>query len=395
MPRLQAVNTSNKEDTGNDLKLEIGIAIYEPNNNAEIPNRTDFSRIELWMEFKTKVQGPAFCDPRDSGAHHRANKVEAFVPNTVEGSKTRGQMTHYASAHHSLQFRHFSFSILVEDNYARFLRWDRAGTVVTAAFDYREKPELMAEFFCRFHGMSPAERGRDESVRLAKQLPEDDMRVRERLGIKDGIPLYEYTIPSLEEMGYAYGPRPPATNHLLASRFSRTTPAVWVPAVAGNGASESRTKPESFSERCAKPGERPWRAERLVFLKDTWRHLSRPGVEVMPEHEIYEILHKNGTPNIPDLVAGGDVACGKTRTHEFTSMKWLRMKPGAWPFQHYRLALGVVGRALFKFDCTKQLVTGVLDALKGAFTLIFNQQYVDFQVQSSFARIRSRETFAP
>lgn len=36
---------------------------------------------------------------------------------------------------------------------------------------------------------------------------------------------------------------------------------------------------------------------------------------------------------------------------------------------HHRLVHGVVGRPLCTFDCTKQLVTAVLDALKGVLPL--------------------------
>ena len=108
--------------------------------------------------------------------------------------------------------------------------------------------------------------------------------------------------------------------------------------------------------------------EGIIYMKDTWRFLSdMPDVEVMAEHEIYEILHRHKTPNIPKHVAGGDSEGGKTRTQEFVGA----VKPRISPFQYYRLIHGIVGRVLFKFECTKQLVTVVLDALKGALTLFY------------------------
>ena len=107
-------------------------------------------------------------------------------------------------------------------------------------------------------------------------------------------------------------------------------------------------------------------------MKDTWRFLSDlPSVEVMAEHEIYEILHKHKTPNIPEHVAGGDVEGGRTRTQEFVDAAWLCVKPRISPFQHYRLMHRIVGRVLFKFECTKQLVIAILDALKGVLTLTY------------------------
>ncbi|KAF8553341.1 hypothetical protein OG21DRAFT_1254751 [Imleria badia] len=100
-------------------------------------------------------------------------------------------------------------------------------------------------------------------------------------------------------------------------------------------------------------------------MKDTWRFLSDlPDVEVKAEHEIYAILHEHGTPNIPEHVAGGDVGGGRTQAQDLVDAPWLCVKPRISPYQHYRLVHRIVGRPLFKFECTKQLVTAVFDALK-------------------------------
>ena len=65
MPHLQAVNTSTKADTVNNLNLKQDISIYNRVEGVAPPDRTDFSRMELWMEFKTNNNGAAFQDPRD------------------------------------------------------------------------------------------------------------------------------------------------------------------------------------------------------------------------------------------------------------------------------------------------------------------------------------------
>ena len=65
MPHLHAVNTSMKEDTENQLKLKTDILIYDRVEGVAPPNRTDFLRMELWMEFKTKNDRAAFQDPLD------------------------------------------------------------------------------------------------------------------------------------------------------------------------------------------------------------------------------------------------------------------------------------------------------------------------------------------
>ena len=381
IPHLHAVNTSNKEDTANKLKLKTDISLYNRVKGVAPPNRTDFSQMELWMEFKTKTDAMAFQDPSNSEESRRlAIEKGSFTPDTVDGINARGQLAHYAGAQHSMQFRHFSFSVVVEDDHARFLRWDPAGTVVTAAFNYRTSPRLMAEFLWRFDHLSAGERGHDESIQPANLPPEVDARVREKLDIKNNnIPLYRYTLPGLIGKGYAYGPRPPTQNRSLVSRCTRSLPVFWIPAVDIDEVAKPCTESSDERDGDLPAGEHkvkkgPWYEEGIIYMKDTWRFLSDlPDVEVMAEHEIYEILHHHKTPNIPEHVAGGDVEGGKTRTQEFVGAVWLCVKPRISPFQHYRLIHGIVGRVLFKFECTKQLVTAVLDALKGALTLTYVQ----------------------
>ena len=373
MPHLQAVNTSTKADTVNNLNLKQDISIYNRVEGVAPPDRTDFSRMELWMEFKTNNNGAAFQDPRDDTEEARLLAIEkgSFTPDTEAGNLARGQLAHYAGAQHSLQFRHFSFSVVIQGDHARFLRWDPSGTVVTAVFNYRENPMLMAEFLWRFDHLSPMKRGHDESIQAANLSPEVDGRVREKLGIKDNnIPLYKYEVPGLKGMGYAYGPRPPTQNRSLVSRCTRSLPVVWIPTEDVNSSPRScgelgdRADPRTGGDKVVE--KVPWSEERIIYMKDTWRFLSdSPDVEVMAEHGIYEILHSHGTPNIPEHVAGDDVDGGRTQTQESMDAPWLCVRPRISPYQHYRLVQGIVGRPLFKFECTKQLVTAVFDAVQG------------------------------
>ncbi|KAF8444058.1 hypothetical protein L210DRAFT_3759168 [Boletus edulis BED1] len=375
MPHLQAVNTSTKGDKVNKVNLKTDISIYNRVGGVPPPDRTDFSRMELWMEFKATKDGAAFRDPRIDTEEERLLAIEtgSFTPDTDEGKKARGQLAHYAGAQHSQQFRHFSFSVVIQEDHARFLRWDPSATVVTAEFNYRTNPRLMVEFLWRFDHLSPKQRGHDVSIQLANLAPEVDARVREKLGIKNSdIALYQYEVPGMIGMGYAYGPRFPTENRSLVSRCTRSSPVVWIPNEDVLGGTKSCGEPGSHSERNVdehvgedevKKG--PWSKERVIYMKDTWRFLSDlADVEVMPEHEIYEILHQHRTPHIPELVIGGDVDGGRTQTQELVDAPWLCVQPRISPYQHYRLVHGIVGRPLFQFDSTKQLVTAVFDALQ-------------------------------
>ena len=305
-----------KEDTESQLKLKMDISIYNRVEGVAPPNRTDFSQMELWMEFKTKNDRAAFQDPSDPDSEEsRRLAIEegSFAWDTVDGINVRGQLAHYAGAQHSKQFRHFSFSVLVEGDRAWFLRWDPASTVVTASFNYRMSPGFLAEFLWRFDHLSAKERGHDESIQPANLAPDVDTRVRQKLEIEGGdILLYRYTLPGLIGKGYAYGPRPPTQNWSLVSRCTCSLPILWIPAET-KPCTESKPSGEG---NAAKKG--PWCEERTIYMKDTWRFLSDlQEVDVMAEHEIYEILHSYNTPNILEHVAGGDVEGGRTRTQEF------------------------------------------------------------------------------
>ena len=362
----------------NNVKLKTDISIYNRDDGMVPADRTDFSRMEPWIELKMNKDGAPFQDPRDGTEESRvlAIKSGSFTPATVEANMARGQLARYAGAQHSLQFRHFSFSIVIHEDQARFLRWDPSGTVVTAAFNHRTNPRLMAEFLWRFDHLSPKQRGHDVSIQPANLASEVDTRVREQLWIKNKKTLlFRYETPGLDGMGYAYGPRPPTQNRSLASGCTCSSPVYWIPSEDMDGGSGPCGQP---SERDAdqqtgqaKGKKGPWSDPRVIYMKDTWRFLSDlPDVEVKAEHEIYAILHAHGTPNIPEHVAGGDVDGGRTQTQDFLDAPWLCVKPRIPPHQHYRLVHRIVGRALFKFECTKQLVAAVFDALKGTLTMI-------------------------
>ncbi|KAF9231547.1 hypothetical protein BU15DRAFT_55980, partial [Melanogaster broomeanus] len=236
-------------------------------------------------------------------------------------------------------FRHFSFSIVIVGTQARFIRWDASAVVVTAQFDYNENPEIMAKFFWQFSNLPANLRGHDESVCPAELQTDVEERVRSGLNLVSETPLFRYSVPGLK--GYCYGPRPPYPSRSIIGRTTRTLPVWFVP-------------PQPADEQ-----------HHAVYLKDCWRFISF-GHDVQPEHEIYEMLNSKGIPNIPTSVCGGDVEGpgSKTDTHTLVDTPWLCVELKVTPFIHYRLVLDVVGRPLTSFRCTKELVGGVLDAMK-------------------------------
>ena len=195
------------------------------------------------------------------------------------------------------------------------------------------------------HHLSPGKRGYDKSMQPANLVPEVDAREREKLGMMDNIiPLCKCELPGLD---HAYGPSPPAQTRSLVSRS-----AVWIPTEGANSGTMSCGELGSRGDRDADPptGDNfvkkgPWSEERITRMKDAWRFLS----------------------DSPD-VAGGDLdgASGRTQMQESVDAPLLCERPRIFPYQHYRLVHGIVGRPLLKFGSTKRLVAAVSDAVQGA-----------------------------
>ena len=106
-------------------------------------------------EFKYSPADDPFKDS-DPGFEHDSERSE----------KTLGQICTYATAHMAAQFRSHVFSLLVFPKYARILRWDRAGVIVTGKIDLEKSDEVsvLANFLWRYSNMTDTERGYDENV---------------------------------------------------------------------------------------------------------------------------------------------------------------------------------------------------------------------------------------
>ncbi|KAF8836850.1 hypothetical protein BDN67DRAFT_261607 [Paxillus ammoniavirescens] len=336
---LKAVDTSASAATG-DFGLKPGVSLFDK-DYVPIKNRADFSNMELFIELKKSGDDVLFADPRNEAARQAAIENGSFQSQSAKAKEIR--------AHHGHQFRHFSFSVFVFGTQVRFMRWDASAVVVTEQFDYVENPEVMANFFWKFSHLPPALRGRDMSV--VPELEADvEERVRRNLSVKPETPLFRYTVPGLN--GYCYGPRLPHPSRSIIGRTTRTLPVWFIPPLPT--VEQQHIKQETpLKQEEASTCDPGWAIERAAYLKDCWRFISSSH-PVQSEHEIYEMLHSEGTPNIPQ-VCGGDVGgpSSEINTHGL-----------AGPFVHYRLLLDVVARPLTSFQCTKELVRGIHGAMK-------------------------------
>lgn len=89
------------------------------------------------------------------------SELETFERATDAAQDTKGQITAYAVAQLATQFRIHIFSILVFPRYARLIRWDRSGAIVTNAF---RNFDYLVDFVWRYNNSSLKARGVDETV---------------------------------------------------------------------------------------------------------------------------------------------------------------------------------------------------------------------------------------
>ncbi|KAF8902457.1 hypothetical protein CPB85DRAFT_1190619, partial [Mucidula mucida] len=83
--------------------------------------------------------------------------------NSVVGQKARGQISASAAMTMSLMFRGHLLTVVVVGGYARLVRWERRGSIVTNRFKYTEGPGalILFEFYLRFAQLTRTQRGLD------------------------------------------------------------------------------------------------------------------------------------------------------------------------------------------------------------------------------------------
>ncbi|KAI5116676.1 hypothetical protein M0805_003317 [Coniferiporia weirii] len=377
---LKFVDTSSRPDQGRASKgLKPDVSVYREESSSR---SAKFSDMELFVEFKAELDEDPFqvISPKSAKSKRKAG----FVKNTELARASFGQITSYAAAHLSSSFRTHAFSVLVTADRARFIRWDRAGAIVSEPVKYSEDPALFAEFFRRFDQLTPEQRGHDMTV----SVPTADELEKAQSGLSPG-----------KDPGESEEEHQMCCNKFLDQEFLKftvqndtcTEPSYFVGTFPSHSA-------ESLVGRASRGcAVFDLQRECVCYLKDTWRIDSN----VLPrEGEIYKILAKHNVPYIAPLVDEGDVSNVKTTvsaydlrvscesassphssglsareefntshrtiTQLFDDKQWAHRGDSRRKmhcYVHYRLVLGVVGRDLSGFKSTKEMITAIKDAI--------------------------------
>jgi hypothetical protein len=249
-----------------------------------------------------------------------------------------GQLTAYATAILSAQYRTHTFMVFIINRYARLIRWDRSGAVFTSRIDFDKESHLF-DFFIRYDIADREARGHDITVTPASS--QDVLLAQANVPELQGA--NEFLDVTIKDQHFIIS-SPESTPHIPVGRWTRASFAYD----KHNG--------------------------RRVLLKDSWRVVLEG---VKPEGEVYHLLHEKRVPNIPSYSLAddvGNVAYHQTRTdkivddHNFE----LRDHRSHWKLtshRHYRIVLPSVGRRLETFSCTRECVQAMFAALKGKMTI--------------------------
>ncbi|KAG2746053.1 hypothetical protein P692DRAFT_20678448, partial [Suillus brevipes Sb2] len=327
-PQLSFVNSSGHADLTNcssfSFNVKPDVCVYADATS----HGCDISKFEVSIEFKWQDAHDAFikCPEVD----------KSFVSQTDKGFDTLGQITSYAAAQLSAQYRTHAFSVLVIRNRARIIRWDREGAIVTDIFDYNQESYLADFFYCLARA-SPALRGIDTSVTPASA--EDAALARTALSLATTVRMFKVAVPKdpdVEDSDWLtlIIPQPTAKGFPPIGRWTRTCPA--------------------FDKA----------NNRVVMFKDSWRVTMK---DVLPEGEAYKLLKSHNVRNVAECIAFHDVIHPipqqNTQTVKFASAKWACSNKAVTPHTLHRLVLDLVGEKLIDFKSSHQLVQSVRDAL--------------------------------
>ncbi|KAM5531248.1 hypothetical protein V8D89_015085 [Ganoderma adspersum] len=294
-----------------------------------------------------------------------------------------GQNATYATELFARQHRHCCFSIALTGSSARIIRWDRAGAVVTEAFDIRACSGAvnLCQFLWCFSHVGDADRGYDLTVRSPTLLERDLFKTKIRRHAVSQMSNFEDSEDDAFFTHYA------DTISVVEVPDSSNDPDAVTDGVRRLVISRPVVYPYFLTGRATRAY---WAVEsgtgNVVFLKDTWRQDPSPCKR--SEGETIALLHRKKVANVPPLICHADLHMvdlvvtelgdknkrvmarnrnmyQTTRTQEFLEAPWVcgRDGPDCATFRvlvrkrrHYRLVLGIAGRPFDRFNGSVELL---------------------------------------
>jgi hypothetical protein len=157
VPNLNILNTSTATDTAYS-NLKPDCLVYYSDEGPPVCG--DFSRADIFVEVKRVGDPFVFEKPCKTSSNDTDSVYSPASPDNL------GQITAYATAILSSQYRTHTFSVLIMGDYARLIRWDRGGIVFTSSIPFLESRHLL-DFFILYNEADREVRGHDPTVKPA------------------------------------------------------------------------------------------------------------------------------------------------------------------------------------------------------------------------------------
>lgn len=293
-----------------------------------------FIEIKAETDFFKDPPSNSSSSQKKRSSHAQHSFVLDHIKNQIVleyATRALGQNIAYASEVCARQYRHCCYSVSLTGCHARLIRWDRAGAIVSAAFDLHTHPEYLCQFYWYFSQMSDEERGYDLSFGAATK--EEEMLFRDTIAthvksqlstlpreasrrphghvsmdVGDGD--YQEAVDSELPLHY----RPGGVSTILLTSPGLSTHAQPRKLLV----SQPLISPMTMFGRCTRSYwavDCTWDAQagrfrgRTVFLKDTWRYNTREFDK--REGDVLHALRQGAVPNIPDVNLHEDVCSFK------------------------------------------------------------------------------------
>lgn len=265
---------------------------------------TNFGLAELIVEVKRTPRGDCFTDEPDAPdfiniKFDEPQPKDAFTNEEKERVLMLGQHIHYAGLLLGRQFRKHLFTMFLCGTWVRFCRWERAGTIVSKAFNCQQDPGPLCEFLWRLEHATLEQRGHDTTV---AKLTDLGLSTTFSQNLKESL-CFQHGIEPDDNSGRA--------EKLLASHFDREQLTVISGPIdiSGKARAYCVSKPIAIPLSVACRGTRGFWAmdvnsKEIRFLKDTWR-MNIDGLD--QEGDTVQVLLKAQVRNVPDLDWHGDV----------------------------------------------------------------------------------------
>ncbi|RPD77269.1 hypothetical protein L226DRAFT_611594 [Lentinus tigrinus ALCF2SS1-7] len=322
------LSLSDKYADKNKPQQKIGGAFYPDEYKDDVLDGCpDWTCMGLPVEFK---RGGTGLDPFDDRPSHNLD------PHVDERKEVRGHVMSHVEHVFGDQHRTAVYLLFVNGPLFRVTRWDHSGVIVSEPIDYLHSVDgttCLLTFLNCYAAISPASRGIDTT---AVPLSEDSCGWQRMDVVAAGRP--NGSVPTSTTCHRSYPAVVPEFTH--ARKYFQDSIAEGHPRymIKVGDMTLLVGRPMFTASGLIGRGTRgfvalDWQSQRLVFLKDAWRPYY---VGMEEEGEIIEKLNKAGVPNIPTILAHGDVEEQETETSNYsplTGPKRVKSYP-VWPVRN-------------------------------------------------------------